>query len=197
MEPTNLLLIRHGQTEWNSIRRCQGQTDTPLNERGIEQAQAAAEVARQAAPHIIVTSDLRRCAHTAEIIAEALGVAVVPDKRLREWHQGVLQGLHYPEIEAEHAELQALLRREPLDHAPEGGESLAEMGKRVIMALDDIAQRYSQQRVLVVTHELPIAYIQCLVKRRPFTDIWDVKVENGVIIPVEWPQPTLSYAMVS
>ena len=94
---TTLLLVRHGETDWNAARRIQGSTDIPLNDTGREQARetAAALAARFAgqAP-VVASSDLSRARETAEIIAEALGVAgprLYP--QLRERSYGVAEGM--------------------------------------------------------------------------------------------------------
>ena len=94
---SNLLIIRHGQSEWNAIGRWQGQEDPPLSEHGRNQAFAAA--ARIGSVDLIVTSDLERARVTAEIIAESIGVGPIQvDPDLRERHAGEWQGLTRPEI---------------------------------------------------------------------------------------------------
>lgn len=88
-------LVRHGQTEWNALGKIQGQTDIPLNEEGIRQAQA---LARRIASEdrqwdAVVASDLSRAAETARIISETIGVPLLAgDSRLRERYFGEIEG---------------------------------------------------------------------------------------------------------
>lgn len=94
---SNLLIVRHGQSEWNAVGRWQGQEDPPLSDHGQQQAFAAA--AHVGTVDLIVASDLERSRITAEIIAEMIGVGPVQvDPDLRERHAGEWQGLTRPEI---------------------------------------------------------------------------------------------------
>jgi probable phosphoglycerate mutase len=96
---TRVLLVRHGQSEWNADGRWQGQADPPLTDLGRAQAQHAARALGTV--DAIVASDLLRAADTAVILAGALGVGpVVVEPDLRERHAGEWQGLTRPEIEA-------------------------------------------------------------------------------------------------
>ena len=98
MDATQLLVVRHGQSEWNAIGRWQGHADPALSELGRRQAYVAA--ASIGAVDGIVSSDLLRAAETAAIIAQQLGVGpVVVDERLRERHVGEWTGLTKSEID--------------------------------------------------------------------------------------------------
>ncbi|MBE0688577.1 MAG: histidine phosphatase family protein, partial [Anaerolineae bacterium] len=101
-------IIRHGETIWNHEKRWQGQLDTPLSERGVQQAKLLARYLQTRPITAIYTSDLQRAYVTGEIIADALGLRPQTDTRLREMNMGVLQGLTIGEIQARYAqELQA------------------------------------------------------------------------------------------
>jgi len=89
-----ILLIRHGQTDWNVEGRWQGHLDQPLNATGMEQAQALAEYLRDRPIDAIYSSDLARARVTAEQIAETHGLTVKTDPRWREQDLGVFQGLN-------------------------------------------------------------------------------------------------------
>ncbi|HUW03692.1 MAG TPA: histidine phosphatase family protein [Acidimicrobiales bacterium] len=94
---SNLLIVRHGQSEWNAVNRWQGQEDSPLSEHGRQQAFAAS--VHVGVVDLIVASDLERARVTAEIIAESIGVGPVQvDPDLRERHAGEWQGLTRSEI---------------------------------------------------------------------------------------------------
>ena len=95
-----LLLVRHGETDWNAAGRIQGCTDTPLNARGRAQAAALAEKLRSSErAEALYTSPLRRAAETAEIIGSALGLRPEPVEALREISFGVWEGCSWAEIQ--------------------------------------------------------------------------------------------------
>ena len=96
---TELLLVRHGETDWNRDRRFQGHADPPLNETGREQANALAEELAGEEIELVYTSDLQRARETAQIVGARLGAGVVPLPALREIDVGEWQGLTWPEIE--------------------------------------------------------------------------------------------------
>jgi len=90
---TTLLLVRHGETDWNAERRWQGHADVPLNERGREQARALAEQLAGESVDAIYSSDLSRARDTADILGARLDVPVVVDADLREIDVGPVEGL--------------------------------------------------------------------------------------------------------
>jgi broad specificity phosphatase PhoE len=94
---TTLLLVRHGETDWNAERRWQGHADVPLNERGRDQAERLAEELENARVDAVYSSDLSRARETAEIVGARLGVPVVLDPALREIDVGSREGLTWPE----------------------------------------------------------------------------------------------------
>ena len=147
---TELLLVRHGETDWNRERRFQGHADPPLNDAGREQAQELAE--RLAGEDIaaVYTSDLRRARETAEILAARLDREVVALRELREIDVGSWQGLTWPEIEARHPDGASRWHRD--GHGWDSGETYDELGERVVGALREIAGRHPGQTVLVVGH---------------------------------------------
>jgi probable phosphoglycerate mutase len=133
---TTLLLVRHGETDWNAAGRLQGQTDAPLNEHGRRQAATVAGRLAGDGVAAVYTSDLVRAKETAEIIGATLrlGVVVDPDLRERDW--GSWEGLTAAE-------------RERVEFVGEPQEAHRE---RVLRAMHRIAERHPAQRVVVVTH---------------------------------------------
>ncbi len=147
-----VLLLRHGQSEWNAQQRWQGHGDPPLTELGRVQAREAA--ARLASARIarIVTSDLLRAAETASVIGTLLGLAPERDARWRERDIGTWAGFTRDEIEARWPAEYAHFRSDDEHARPGGGESDAMLRARAHDALTALRARHPGVRVLVVTH---------------------------------------------
>jgi len=134
---TTLLLVRHGETDWNADGRLQGQTDRPLTEFGRRQARQLAEELGGERLDAIYSSDLSRARETAEIVGERLGLPVGLDADLREKDWGNWEGL--TSVERDRVEFV--------------GESTEAHQTRILRALRRIAERHpGNGRVLVVTH---------------------------------------------
>jgi probable phosphoglycerate mutase len=147
-----LIVVRHGETEWNAEGRIQGHQDVALNERGERQVAAVARRLASARVDAVYSSDLRRTMQTAEHIAEALGKKIIQDQRLREWKLGVLETL----IPNEAAEKEPEAYRIYMERDPElvvpGGESIRQRHERAIACVREIDQKDPGERVVVVTH---------------------------------------------
>ena len=133
---TELLLVRHGETDWNAEGRLQGHTDRPLSDYGRRQARQLADELAGEELAAVYASDLARARETAEIVGERLGLPVVLEPDLREKNWGSWEGLTPGE-------------RAGVEFA---GESTEEHAERTLRALRRIAERYPGGRVLVVTH---------------------------------------------
>lgn len=145
LDTTRILLVRHGQSEWNAIGRWQGQADPPLSDLGRLQAWEAARAV--GAVDAVWSSDLQRAVGTATIIAEAIGVGpVVVDPDLRERDAGEFSGLTRPEIEQRFPGYLAAGRRPP------GWEPDDHLLARATRALHRIAADVPGGEVLAVTH---------------------------------------------
>ena len=129
MRVRRLVMLRHGQTEFNAGSRMQGQLDTELTDLGRSQALAAAEVLATRQPLLIVSSDLRRAFDTAETLAQCCGLPVHADPRLRETHLGDWQGLTHDEVDAGSPGAR-LAWRDDARWAPHGGESRVDVADR-------------------------------------------------------------------
>lgn len=129
MRVRRLILLRHGQTEFNAGSRMQGQLDTVLSDLGRAQAEAAAEVLRKRHPLLIVSSDLWRAYDTATVLAEHNGLPVRVDTRLRETHLGDWQGLTHEEVDAA-APGARVAWRDNARWKPHGGESRVDVAAR-------------------------------------------------------------------
>ncbi len=175
---TRLVLIRHGETDWNVEGRYQGQADPPLNARGQAQAEALAEALRPAGLQVLYTSPLRRARQTAEVIACALGLPLHEEPRLMEIHQGAWQTRLHAEIERLYPETFQRWHTEPWAVTPPGGESLHQVQQRVYAAVDDIRARHPHQTVGVVTHRIPIALLLMRYENLPPDSVRSLHLPN-------------------
>jgi probable phosphoglycerate mutase len=149
----SFLLVRHGETLWNRAGRLQGWQDSPLSDAGRAQADALAARLALERIDLLVASDLGRARETAAPIATRLGLDMELDAGLRERCYGDLEGLTWPEIERGYPEAYArLLARDP-DYVVPGGESGAQFHRRVVAAIERLAQaRPAGAAISVVTH---------------------------------------------
>jgi broad specificity phosphatase PhoE len=165
---TTLLLVRHGETDWNASGRLQGHTDRPLNDYGRRQARELAD--RLAADRIdaVYASDLTRARETAEILGTRLGLPVVIDADLREKNWGNWEGLTSDER----------------IHVEFAGESTEDHRERVLRAVQRIVEAHPDERVIVVTHGGSLRRIQAAVSgvALPVIDncsVWSLAHEDG------------------
>ncbi len=183
---TTLLLVRHGETDWNRDRRWQGHADPPLNESGRDQARALARELAAVPVDAVYSSDLSRARETAEILAEPHGLDVRLDARLREVDVGEWSGLTSSEVEERYPE--GFARRLAGGAGWTRGETFEELGRRVSEAVGEIAEAHRGGAVLLVTHggamrELWLASGGTL-EERPFVSnchVHRLAVENGAI----------------
>ncbi|MBI1885761.1 MAG: histidine phosphatase family protein [Chloroflexi bacterium] len=140
--PTRLLLARHGAIEWTGLI---GAADDGLSELGRRQAEALGRRLAGEGVVALYSSPLRRALETAEIVARHVGLEVRVEPRLREWHAGEWEGQPEGEMRAKHPE-----HWEPF--RPPGGETEAELRRRVVAATDDIIAAHPEGDVLIMSH---------------------------------------------
>ena len=151
-EKTHIIVVRHGETEWNRDKIFQGQLDSPLSELGIKQAQAVAHALKDETIDAAYSSDLGRAAHTAKIIVEPHGLNVAFEQRLRERHLGVFQGLKKEEIKSRFGNDLDQYRSGDPNHVIPGGESSRQRYERSTSCLLDIVKKHEGKQILIVTH---------------------------------------------
>jgi probable phosphoglycerate mutase len=198
MAPTELILLRHGETAWNRERRIQGQLDTPLADEGVRQARAAARrlvaegerwglaPADGRSGPALVGSDLLRCRQTAEPIALALGLALVLEPRLRERRFGPYEGRTVPEIRAAEAERFDRWHRLDPDHELDGAETLRGFAARVESALRELAAAHAGRTLVLVTHGGVLDVVNRLCRGLPLEAPRDFEIPNAGINHVRY-----------
>jgi len=142
MRVRSLVMLRHGQTEFNAGSRMQGQLDTELSELGRQQAVAVAEVLGKRDPLLIVSSDLRRAYDTAVVLGERTAAPLVVDERLRETHLGDWQGMTHREVD-DAAPGARIEWRNDATWAPRGGESRVDVARRSAPVVAEIVESQS------------------------------------------------------
>jgi probable phosphoglycerate mutase len=147
-----LVVVRHGETQWNLASRIQGHADSPLTPAGEAQAAAIAGRLAEEAFDRLVSSDLGRAWRTAQVIAARTGHAIEPDARIRERNYGVAEGLTYGEIGVHYPEVFSRVRETDPDYVVPGGESRRQLFERVRDAFESLARDSEGGRVAVVCH---------------------------------------------
>jgi len=153
---TEILLIRHGETDWNSERRLQGHLDIALNAAGLRQAQALGQALRNEALDAIFSSDLGRAMQTAQAIAAGRGIDVQIEPGLRERCYGAFEGLRHAEIRERYPDAYALWQARELDgRLPDGArpaETLREFSARAVGTVVGLAVAHKLRRIALVAH---------------------------------------------
>jgi broad specificity phosphatase PhoE len=151
-DPTSLILVRHGETPANTGGVWHGSTDTPLSERGCEQARLVARHLAETEPpaDALYTSPLQRASNTAREIGTALGLVPGIEREIAEYHLGSWEGRLYREL-LDQEDFWTRIRRDP-DFAPEGGESVRQVAERFVRAVRRIAELHAGRRVILVSH---------------------------------------------
>jgi len=145
-----VLIVRHGETDYNLQRRWQGQLDVELNVTGKQQAEALAKILVDESIDAVYSSDLRRAADTARILATPHALPVLPEPGLREINVGVFQGLNRQEID-ERYPYEMYRWNNDDNYIPQGGESRIQLQERAFAAWEAITQR-NHRTILLVSH---------------------------------------------
>jgi ribonuclease H / adenosylcobalamin/alpha-ribazole phosphatase len=181
--PTQVLLLRHGQTALTAQKRYAGVTDPPLDDTGLTQAAAAAKRLASADLDAIVSSPLLRARRTAEEVAAACGLPVEVDEGFRETDFGLWEALTFAEVrERWPSELTAWLA-DPLA-TPPGAESFADSSARARAALDRLLAAHPGQRVLVVSHVGPIKSLVCSVIGAPPSAVFRMHLDVAALCEI-------------
>jgi probable phosphoglycerate mutase len=181
---TELIVMRHGETDWNRQHRFQGQIDVPLNAAGRAQAERLAQRLAHEPFDVVVASDLQRARSTAELAAA--GREIVSEPLWREQSFGVLEGLDAPTIIEQHPQLWASWLRHDADYALPGGESVRMFHTRVLSALQRLVQQHHGARVAVFTHGGVLDMLWRAARHAPLHGPRECDIPNTGINRMRW-----------
>ncbi len=179
-----LVLIRHGQTEWNALGLFSGQTDVPLNELGIQQAQKAADLLQDIAPHAAYTSTLQRAKATLSHILHGLQNPTIPvtsHDALLERNYGIYEGKSKHDAIKEHGKEAIHQLRRAWDHPVPQGESLKDVSERVIPYFEShiMADIKAGKNVFVSSHNNVIRALIAYLEKLTPEEIAQLELKNA------------------
>ena len=181
-----LYVVRHGETQFNVEKRYAGQTDVPLNERGIEQAKELAKKLAEEPFDLIVTSPLQRARVTAEqICAYHKHIPLIEMDEFREVCVGVYEGLTGAEAQERYPDLWARKCTRQLDDAPTGGETTRQVDIRVAKGLAILKEKYPDKRILLVCHGFVSRAINRQMRGLSFDEMHEFSLGNCEVVAYE------------
>ena len=176
-----LILVRHGQTEWNAGGRYQGQSNVALSDTGRKQARFLAERFPVKQLDAIYTSDLDRAKETAECVGEKLGVSVRSEKAFRELSFGDWEGLTYQEISSRWPEEANKLFTAPDELVIPHGETFQELQKRALDKIHLLYEKHIDQTVAVFAHGAINKTILAGLMHIPLHYLWSLRQDNTAV----------------
>jgi broad specificity phosphatase PhoE len=181
-----LILIRHGETDYNSNRRYCGFSDPSLNASGILQVRSLVKQLKEFDVVAVYSSDLLRAVQTAKAVFPKHQIKTMID--FRELNFGIFEGLNYSEIMERYPELYQDWIRNPSNVLLPNGEEFGEFRKRVSSVLSSIISLNRNRTIALVTHSGPIRVILCEVLGYGLERFWEVSHENAAFSIVDYPE---------
>jgi broad specificity phosphatase PhoE len=179
---TMIILVRHGQTEWNRVERFRGRADVPLNETGLAQAEATGRcIAAGWQPAAVYSSPLSRAVKTAEVIAKPFSLLVHVHAGLADIDYGQWQGLTPDAVKARWPDLYQAWYNTPQAARIPGGETLGELRARGMAAVNELAARHAGQAIVLVGHTVINRAILLGVLGLGNDRFWHLKQDTGAI----------------
>ncbi len=193
-----IILVRHGQTEWNRVERFRGRADVPLDEIGLAQAEATGRrVAQEWQPAAVYSSPLVRAVKTAEAIARHFNLPVQIHAGIADIDYGEWQGLTPDEVKERWPEMHHTWHNMPhLAHIP-GGETLGDLRARGMAAMDELATRHAGETIVMVGHTVINRIILLGVLGLGNDRFWRLRQDTCAINVLEVDVPAGSYTLVS
>ena len=185
MKKTTIILVRHGETNWNALHRFQGISDVPLNETGRMQAGFAKKGLADIKLAAIYSSPLQRAMETAEIIRGEREIPIYATDGLREMGVGEWEGLLVSEIDEKYPGWYDIWRTCPTKIQLKGGEPFTETQRRAWKTFQEIVRKHQGKTTLIVSHMMCISSILLTVAGIPLDEIWQRPIGNAALNIVE------------
>ncbi|MFO7815443.1 MAG: alpha-ribazole phosphatase [Halanaerobiales bacterium] len=184
--PTNLVLVRHGETEWNKSSRYQGVADVELNKKGKSQAKKLYNFLKDEEFDTIYSSTLKRAYRTVKDIAEYQNKDVTTIANLMEINFGDWEGLTFSEIEEQYPNLAKKWAKDPTCCKPPEGEHIREVEERVGETIDRIIDENDGNKILIATHGGIVRIIFAYLLELPLGRIFSIEVDNVSISRIKF-----------
>lgn len=178
---TRVVLVRHGQTEWNTAGRYQGQSNTELSAEGYKQAEQLAENFPVKNVDSIYSSDLNRAFATAQKIADKFNLEVIPDKAFRELDFGDWEGLTYEEINSQWPDEVGDFFGAPEKLKIPNGETFSQAAERAVTRLKEIIACNENKTVVIAAHGAVIRSMLATLMHIPLHYIWSIRQDNTAV----------------
>ena len=182
---TRIVLVRHGQTEWNvgagADERFRGRTDLSLDDTGLAQARALAERLADRPIVAVYSSPLKRAVETAWPTARQLSLPVQPLPGIIDVNYGDWQGLSHPEVANAYPDLYRLWLEKPQRVRFPHGESLRQVRLRGMAALKEVAARHKGRVILLVAHQVVNKVLVCAMLGLDNSHFWRIRQDNACI----------------
>ncbi|MGE5577832.1 MAG: histidine phosphatase family protein [Syntrophothermus sp.] len=187
---TRLLITRHGETQWNTEKRMQGRSDSPLTSHGIWQAQQLARRLKDEKIDVIYSSPSPRAARTAEILKGSRGLQVRLLDDIMEINLGDWEGRKFSEVQQLFPEQSTAFWHAPHLYYREGLESYHQVQERLVRAIKQIVEAHPDQTVLIVSHSVATKTLMAYFEGRPLERVWDPPVMEPTALNIIEATPT-------
>jgi len=178
-----VILIRHGETEWNKLRRFQGHSDIPLNSKGNRQAQALAQALKNETINVIYSSPLKRAIETALHIGTFHpSIPLIEESGLKEMNLGDFEGMEAQQWAAQNQEFRKAWEENPADLVMPGGESLRDVQLRAIETFERISESHKPDSTLLIcSHNFVIVSLLCSVSKIPLNQFRELRQDTAAL----------------
>ncbi len=178
---TRVYLVRHGTTDWNKEEIFRGRVDCKLNETGQAEARALAGYFRDIPVEVIYSSPLSRATETAQVIAAAKGLRVLPDPAFVDMDFGAWQRMPLREVKEKYPELYRVWREQPQAMTPPGGENLPQVRARAWEGLRRIVQENPERALLIISHRVVTKVLICAVLGLDDSHFWQIQQDTTAV----------------
>ena len=190
-------LTRHGETEWNTVRRMQGQLNSPLTNQGLRQAEELSKWLENEQIDIIYSSPLERAHKTAKIIRGERNIPIVFNADLKEIHLGEWQGKLVHEMEVNEPEKYKVFWSTPEQYIATSGESFYDVRKRIQHFCEEVIGQEQHQNILIVAHAIVLKSFITYTQGLPISNLWNgVKIKPTSITKIIYNNQTYDYEYI-